>query len=165
MPEYFVYADWQFGLAVFILIFIIGLAGRCFLDYLKLLMVPRLGVILSLIVFCLTLSVSLLDFLELTPSAHAVILPIVILTMMIERFYMHSEEDSLLTALQLLGGTMVVASICFFLLQWEYVGIIAVRFPEAQLIIAAFLILTGRYSGYRLSEFWRFREFNNFYPH
>jgi hypothetical protein len=161
----FVYADWRFGIAVFVFIFTIGLIGRHFLDFMKLLMVPRLSVILTIIVLCLTISVSVLDFLKLSPSVQAVILPIVILTMMIERLYIHSEEDCPLRALQLLAGTLLVSTICFILLKWQYMGSLVVRFPEAQLLIAACLILIGRYSGYRLSELWRFSAFKDYYFH
>ncbi|MGA1824241.1 MAG: 7TM domain-containing protein [bacterium] len=159
----FVYTDWRFGVAIFVLVFIIGLASRCFLDQMKLLMIPRLSMILAIIVLCLTFSVSIVDYFELALDARSIILPIVILTMMIERFYIHSEEDSLLWALQLLAGTLLVSSICFIVLKWQYLGRLAVQFPEAQFLIAAALIVVGRYSGYRLSELWRFKNFMEFF--
>ena len=154
----FVYADLRTGILVFVLVMGIGLAGRFLLDRLKLLMVPRLSVILTIAVLCVTLSVSVLDYLGLTPSAQAVILPLVIIVMMVERFYIRSEEDGPLAALKLLLWTFVVAGFCTALLRWQALAWFVVRFPEVELLVAAALLLIGRYSGYRLTELVRFRD-------
>ena len=153
-----VYADWRMGLIVFVLVLVIGLSARALLHRMKLLMVPRLSIMLTVIVLCMAMAVLILDYLGLTPSARAVILPLVIMTMMIERFYVTSEEDGLRYALKLLAGTIVVAACCLLLLRWEELGRLALRFPESTLVIAAGLLLIGRYSGYRLTELLRFRD-------
>ncbi len=153
-----VYADWRMGLIVFVLVVAIGLSTRALLHRMRLLMVPRLSIILTVIVLCMALAVLVLDYLGLTPSARAVILPLVIMTMMIERFYVTSEEDGVTYALKLLAGTIVVAGCCLVLLRWKELGRVALRFPESTLFIAAALLLIGRYSGYRLTELLRFRD-------
>ncbi len=65
----FVYANWATGLVTFVLVLVIGLASRSLLDRLKLLLVPRLGAMLTLVVLVIVFNVSLLDFFNLTPSA------------------------------------------------------------------------------------------------
>ena len=155
----FVFADWRTGIFVFALVLSLGLVSRSFLDRLKLLMVPRLSVVLTLVVLCIIFCVSLLDYMHLTPGAQAVLLPMVILTMTIERFYLTSEEDSVPFALQLLAGTVAVAVCCYLVLRWAAAGRILFMFPEAHLFTIAVLILMGRYTGYRLTELWRFRDF------
>ena len=155
----FVFADWRTGVFVFVFVLVAGLVSRTFLDKLKLLMVPRLSTVLTLVVLCIIFCVSLLDMLRLTPGAQAVLLPMVILTMTIERFFLTSEEDGTGFALQLLAGTVVVALCCYCVLQWGAVGRFLFAFPEAHFITIAALILMGRYTGYRLSELLRFRDF------
>ena len=155
----FVFADWRTGVFVFLLVLAIGLVSRSALDKLKLLMVPRLSTVLTLVVLCIIFCVSLLDMMRLTPGAQAVLLPMVILTMTIERFYLTSEEDGTGFALQLLGGTVVVAICCYLVLRWAAVGRFLFMFPEAHLVTIAVLILMGRYTGYRLTELMRFRDF------
>jgi transglutaminase-like putative cysteine protease len=154
----FVYADWRTGLIVLAVVAAAGLVGRSFLERLRLLMVPRLSLILTLVVVALTLAVSVLDHFGLTPSARAVILPLVIVTMMVERFHVTAEESGLRRALQLLGATLLVSACCFAVLRWEALGRLAVAFPEGVLFVAAALVLVGRYSGYRVTELWRFRD-------
>jgi len=155
----FVYADWTTGLLTFGVVLAIGLCSRALLDRLKLLVVPRLSVMLTLVVLCIVLMVSVLDYFNLTPSVQAVILPMVILTMTIERFYLTSEEDSPAFALQLLGTTMLIGACCYGVLRWKAVGRLVFTFPEIHLFTIAGLVLLGRYSGYRLTELWRFRDF------
>ena len=154
----FVYADWRTGLVVFCVVMALGLSSRQLLDRLKLLMVPRLSVILTLVVLCIIFSVSVLDYYHLTPSVQAVLLPMVILTMTIERFYLTSEEDSLRFALQLMAGTVAVGFCCYLVLRWESVGAVLLAHPEVHLFTIAALVLLGRYTGYRLTELWRFRD-------
>ena len=154
----FVYADWRTGLVVFVVVTVMGLAGRSLLERLRLLMVPRLSLILTFIVLTTVVAVSALDYFGLTPSARAVLFPMVILTMMIERFHIRAEEDGLGASLRLLVTTLVVAMCCFLLLRSEELGRVALASPEGLFFVAAALVLVGRYSGYRLVELWRFRD-------
>ncbi len=154
----FIFADWQTGLFVFGIVLALGLLSRSLLDRLKLLMVPRLSLVLTLVATIIVFSISVLDCFHLTPSAQAVLLPMVILTMTIERFYLASEEDSPAFAFQLLAGTVAVGLCCYLVLRWASVGELLLRFPELHLFTIAALVLIGRYTGYRLTELWRFHD-------
>jgi hypothetical protein len=154
----FVFNDWRMGVLVLLAVIVLGFSSRAFLDRLKLLLVPRLGIILTLVVLCMVFSVSALDYFGRTPGAQTVLLPMVILTMLVERFYVTSEEDSLAFAAQLLVGTLALAFVVYKLLNWETVGRTLFIYPELHLFTVAALILVGRYTGYRLTELWRFRD-------
>ncbi len=82
----------------------------------------------------------------------------VILTMTIERFFLTTEEDGSVFALQLMAGTVFMACCCYLVLRWQRVGAILLVYPELHLATIAVLILIGRYTGYRLTELWRFRD-------
>jgi hypothetical protein len=154
----FIQADWRTGMVVFLIVIGIGITARYILNALKLLMVARLSIILTLVVLCMILCVSILDYLGLTPSASAVLLPTVILTVMIERFNIIAEEDSHREALKIFAFTLLVALACLLLLRLEIVGRTFLLFPELLLFNMAALLFIGRYAGYRLSELWRFRD-------
>jgi len=154
----FIHADWRTGTIVFVIVLCVGILARIILNKLQLLMVARLSIILTLAVLCMVLAVAVLDYLSLTPSASAVVLPIVILTMMIERFNIIAEEDGLPNALKIFATTIFVAASCFLVMKVDWFGRTALIFPEVHLLNIAILILIGRYSGYRLSEIWRFRD-------
>lgn len=154
----FIYADPQTGLAIFLIVVTAGLLGRWWLERLRLLMVPRLSIILTVAILCVVFSVSTFDFMGLTPSAQAVLLPMVILTILIERFHVTVEEDGLIFALKLSAGTLAVAVLCYMMLNWEEVGAWVLTYPEVHFFTIAAFILLGRYAGYRLTELWRFRD-------
>lgn len=157
----FCFADWRTGLMIFFVVVCLGLVARSLLDRLKLLMVPRLSVILTLVAVFIIFAVSLLDYIGVTPSGQAVLLPMVILTMTIERFYVTAEEDGLRFAVQLLIGTVAIGFFCYLILRWQMVGSLLLIYPEVHFFTVGLLILMGRYTGYRLSELWRFRDFGN----
>jgi len=154
----FIYAAWGTGIVLLIVVVMTGLVGRSLLEKLHLLMVPRLSIVLTLIILCVAFSVSLLDYLEWTHSAQAVLLPLVILTILIERFHVTAEEDGIAFALQLVVGTTIVSAFCYLLLKWDDIGRLLLVYPEAHFFTIAVFILIGRYSGYRLVELWRFRD-------
>lgn len=154
----FIYAAWGTGIVILIVVATTGLVGRTLLERLHLLMVPRLSIVLTLIILCVTFSVSLLDYLEWTNSAQAVLLPLVILTILIERFHVTAEEDGISFALQLVVGTTIVSAFCYLLLKWNDIGQLLLIYPEAHFFTIAVFILIGRYTGYRLVELWRFRD-------
>ncbi len=143
----FLYADVWTGLAVLGIALAVGLALRGLLERLRLLLVARLGVLLTAVVLCVAAAVSVLDLAGLTPSGRAVILPLVIVTMLIERFYVTAEEDGLGESLKLLAGTVAVAAACLALLRWETLSWPVLRAPEYLLFVAAALVGVGRYAG------------------
>ena len=154
----FVYADWRTGLVVFAAILLAGLAGRALIGRLRLLFVPRLGLLLTLVVVCMVVAISALDYFGLTPSARAALLPMVILTMMIERFHVIAAQDGPREALRCLAGSLCVTACCLALFLWQTLGRLALEFPESVFFVAAAFIGTGRYTGYRLTELVRFRR-------
>ncbi|MBX3425124.1 MAG: hypothetical protein KF688_05540 [Pirellulales bacterium] len=155
----FIYADWGTGILILAVVLTAGFTSRRWLERLRLLMVPRLSIVLTTIILFIMFGVSLLDYLNLTPSAQAVLLPMVILTTLTERFFVTSEEDGPAFAMKLALGTLVVASICYAILAWDAVGQWILAYPEAHFVTIAVLMYIGRYTGYRLSELVRFRDF------
>lgn len=154
----FVQADWRTGTLALVVVLGVGVLARLLLNKLKILMVPRLGIILTLVVLIMILGVSILDYFGLTPTASAALLPMVILTMMVERFNITAEEDGYREAFMVLGGTLLVAICCLLLLRVEYFSRLLLVYPEVLLFVAGALLLIGRYTGYRLTELWRFRD-------
>lgn len=154
----FIYADWITGFVVLTIVLLAGYVGRSLVDRLQLLMVPRLSVLLTGIILFVIFGVSALDYLRLTPSPQAVLLPLVILTMLIERFYVAVEEDGATYSLGLMAGTFFVATCCYLLLRWENVGKTILIYPELHFFTLAMFVIFGRYAGYRITELWRFND-------
>jgi transglutaminase-like putative cysteine protease len=156
----FVYNDFNTGLCIFAVVIATGFISRGVLDRLKLLLVPRLSIILTLVVMLMVLGVSIMNyFKELAPNpGQTVLLPMVILTNLVERFYVTSEEDSFVYAVRLMTTTLLMALVIYLLLSWRVLGNVLFDNPELHFFTVAILIVMGRYTGYRLTELVRFRD-------
>jgi peptidoglycan/LPS O-acetylase OafA/YrhL len=85
--------------------------------------------------------------------------PMIILAWTIERMSLIWEEEGKRSALMQVGGSLIVAVIAFAFMSIPQVKYWAFYFPELLLVLLALIILIGRYTGYRLSELLRFRDF------
>jgi hypothetical protein len=148
-----------YGVAIFSGVLLIGYAMRAFLDKLHLLLVPRLSVILTLVIACFTLLALVGNKLGLRELMAVGLIPFVILTMTIERFFIIIEESGVREALLTSAGSVGVAVIAYRIISWEPLQLTFFVYPELILTVAALQILVGRYTGYRLSELHRFRSF------
>jgi hypothetical protein len=147
-----------YGLGLFTGIVLVGYLVRRSIDRLRLLLVPRLSVILTLVILAFTL-------LALTGSKEGVrsfvavgLLPMVILAMTVERFFVVIEESGVGVAFRTAAGSAAVAAITYLVLEWEPLQLTFFIYPELLFAVAAAQMLIGRYTGYRLSELIRFRH-------
>lgn len=148
-----------YGLGIFLFVVLIGYIARRWLDKLRLLLVPRLSTLLTLVIFCFTVFALAGSRIGVREFIAVGLLPIVILTMTIERFFIVIEESGVGEAIKTAAGSAAVASITYFIIQWDPLQLIFFIYPELLFAVAAMQILIGRYTGYRLSELIRFRAF------
>jgi hypothetical protein len=146
-----------YGLGIFAGILLIGYIVRRGLDKLRLLLVPRMALILTLVIICFTVLALVGHKLGLREFMAVGLLPFVILTMVIERFYVLVEEAGIREGLRTAAGSAAVAVISYQIISWEPLQLTFFIYPELLAPIAAVQILLGRYTGYRLSELFRFR--------
>jgi hypothetical protein len=146
-----------YGLGVFGGILLIGYIVRRWMDRLRLLLVPRMAVILTLVIACFTFLALLGNKLGLREFMAVGLLPFVILTMVIERFFVLVEEAGVREGLKTAAGSAAVAVISYGIISWEPLQLTFFVYPELLAAVAAVQILLGRYTGYRLSELFRFR--------
>jgi hypothetical protein len=136
-----------------------GLWFRFLLARLNMLVVPRVAacvVIVTLLMMILSVvsyKLGMRDGLQIT------LFPMIILAWTIERMSLIWEEEGKRSALMQVGGSLIVAVIAFAFMSVPQVKYWAFYFPELLLVLLALIILIGRYTGYRLSELFRFRDF------
>jgi hypothetical protein len=147
------------GLIMFSVIVGAGLWFRFLLARLNMLVVPRVAacvVIVTLLMMILSVvsyKLGMRDGLQIT------LFPMIILAWTIERMSLIWEEEGKRSALMQVGGSLIVAVIAFAFMSVPQVKYWAFYFPELLLVLLALIILIGRYTGYRLSELFRFRDF------
>jgi len=145
------------GIVFLCIVIGLGLAVRFYLDRLKLLLVPRLAAIVIVVVLLIA-ALTVVSFkLGLERGLSIGLFPIVIMTMTIERMTMVWEERGPGEALQQGLGSIAVGILCYFVMNLRIVEHLFFVFPELLLVALAATLLLGRYSGYRITELYRFR--------
>jgi hypothetical protein len=85
--------------------------------------------------------------------------PMIILAWTIERMSIIWEEEGRRNALVQVGGSLLVAFFAFFCMSIGQIQYWVFHFPELLLVLLAGILMIGRYTGYRVSELIRFRNF------
>jgi hypothetical protein len=148
----------MWGIMLFVLVVTGGVIARFGLMRFKLLMVPRLGAVLTLVVLMMFgISLATQKF-EMVGGLSVALFPMVVMTMTIERMSIIWEERGVRPALRQVADSLVCAIIVYLLISHPQVEHLFFFFPELLLACLALALLAGRYSGFRLLEIARFKE-------
>jgi len=134
---------------------------RKILDHLKILVIPRLSIIVTMVVGMTLIMMVVGYHMGLQKTIYIALFPMVIITWLIERFSVIQIEDGTPAAFKAVLGTAVTAAVAYYVMQMKWLRIYLFAFPELLLVIMAGQLLLGRYTGIRVTEFWRFRELAN----
>jgi hypothetical protein len=148
----------RLGLPVFLLTVLVGWGLRHLLERFHLLLVPRVSAVLTLLVLFLLVAMVLARRLGEAPTQYLSLFPLVILTHLVERFWTVEAEDGTTASFRTLLGTVAVALVISLALSPRAVGDWLFRHPETLGVVLAAQLLLGRYTGYRLSELYRFQD-------
>jgi hypothetical protein len=146
------------GALIFIILVAIGLAIRFYLERLKLLAVPRLTAVLISVVGVMAVLSVITHGMGGNTGLSVALFPMVILAMTIERMSIVWEERGAQEAIVSGLGSIFTAGLAFVVMNIEIIEHLVFVFPELLLIALALSLLLGRYTGYRLTDLYRFRE-------
>ena len=144
------------GIILFTTIVSFGLLARFYLDQLRLLLVPRLAAILTVVILLMILISVLSQNLGLVSGLSVALFPMVILTMTIERMCVTWDERGAHEAIKSGMGSLIAAVIAFWAMSFKPLQYLMFAFPELLLVLLAIILWFGQYRGYRLLELFRF---------
>ncbi len=147
-----------FGLLCLVGIIFLGWVFRTVLDHLKILVIPRLSLIVTLVVMLVLVMVVVFYHLGQQRILFITLFPMIIMTWTIERYSVIQIEDGTRAALRTALGTAIVAIAAYYLMGIHMLRVFLFAFPELLLVIMALLLILGRYTGIRLTEIVRFKE-------
>jgi hypothetical protein len=145
------------GLIMFTVLIGAGLLVRFYMERLKLLLVPRLTSVLIVVVILMAGFSVLSHKLGIEVGLSVALFPMVIMAMTIERMSIAWEERGPGHAIRQGMGSLAIAAVAYLVMTWPPLVHFVFVFPEVLLIVLALAMLIGRYSGYRLTELFRFR--------
>lgn len=147
------------GIILLTVIFMTAWILRRISDDLKLLLIPKIALIISVVIGLLVFFlVSLEPFRNGERQSASLIFPFLVMLLAAERFVFLQMESGTKTACQAAVGTIIVAVAIYYLITAESSREFIQSFPEIIFLLIAFLLCLGRYGGLRVSELWRFRH-------
>ncbi len=141
-----------FFTGVIILISILGIP----LGKWQLLYTPKIVILLSAVtIFCLICIRVFQEYGWVDPSS-ALLFPVIILTMVADKFARKVEEDSLSKALSVYAQTILVTIFCSWILGSVFIQSLFIDYPELLITIIGIALFLGKWIGLRISEYSRF---------
>jgi hypothetical protein len=146
------------GVLLFILIVSLGLFFRFYLERLRLLLVPRLAAVVTIVVLLMTTISIISNQLGAETGLSISLFPMVIISMVIERMSVVWEERGAATSIREGFGSLMMAALAFLAMSMDILAYWVTVFPEINLIVLGIIVASGRYTGFRVTELFRFRQ-------
>ena len=143
---------WVTAIIVLMLVTIIGVAIRAAMPELNLQRTPRLAIVFTLVAMSMTIVVSGVSYFEPGVDNAVTLLPLVILTMLVDRIYTVYDERGMKTATVRLFWTVIAAIASLLVLLQEHWGTWLVSYPEMHAVTLAAIVIIGLYDGKRLKD-------------
>ncbi len=153
----FLALGWKLG--VFFLLFILftGYGTRTIMKRWRLLYIPKVAVILTVVSFTLLILMGVSAFYGITFSRETIFI-LLIMSTLSESFLALKTEEGWRSAIIGVLETIAASLICVFIVQWDVFQSLVLAYPEVILLTVIVDIILGRWTGLRLMEYIRFRE-------
>lgn len=148
----------KYGIVIFISVLLTGMIMRMVLKKFRLLYLPRVAITVSVVAFVILGVLVAGGSLKRTGLAAASIFPLLIIITIVEKFIATQIEKGGKTAFLLALETLIISLAGFYVASWQGLRELIISYPWAILLVIPFNIFLGKWSGLRLSEYWRFRE-------
>jgi hypothetical protein len=146
------------GILLFMMIVSLGLVFRFYLERLRLLLVPRLAAVVTIVVLLMTVISIVSHQIGIETGLSVSLFPMVIISMVIERMSIVWEERGAATSIREGLGSLLMASLAYAVISIDILVYWVTVFPEVNLVVLGLIVALGRYTGFRLTELVRFRQ-------
>ena len=148
---------WITAIIVLFLVTVIAVIIRAAMPDLQLQRTPRLAIVFTLVAMSMSIVVSGINYFDPDVDNTVTLLPLVILTMLVDRIYTVYDERGFHTAIVRLAWTVIAAIAALVVLLQDHWGSWLVTYPEVHAITLAIVIMIGLYNGPRLKHLTSFK--------
>lgn len=153
----FLALGWQIGSVFLLFILFTGYATRALMRRWRLLYIPKVAIILTVVSITLLLLTAASASLGVSFSRETVFI-LLIMSTLSESFLNLKTEQGWKSALVGIGETILASFLCVSIVQWGAFQSLLLAYPELILLAFVFNAMLGRWTGLRLLEYVRFRE-------
>lgn len=148
----------KYGILIFVIIILVGMLMRIALKSFRLLYLPRVAIMLTVVALSILVMLAISGSLQRTGLASVSIFPILIMITLVEKFIAVQIEKGDRAAILLASETLVISILGFYLASWEGLIRFIAIYPWTILLTVPLNIMLGKWTGLRLSEYLRFGE-------
>jgi hypothetical protein len=148
----------KYGLALFIVVILVGMVIRFLLKKLRILYLPRVAITLSIVSLSILLLLVLGGSFQRTGLAAVSIFPLLIMITLVEKFVAAQIEKGNKVAMILALETLIISLVGYYLVKWPLLISLIVAYPWVVLLTLPINFALGKWTGLRLSEYFRFKE-------
>jgi hypothetical protein len=149
----------KYGLAFFMAILIVGTLVRLLVKKFRLLYLPRMAIVLTMVALAILIVFWIGAYTQRIGLIAASVFAILIMITLVEKFLTAQIERGGKGAIILTSETLVLSIICYWVASWPWLQNLALTYPFGVILIAIITnIFLGKWTGLRLSEYFRFRE-------
>jgi len=148
----------RYGIAIFLAIIFIGMFTRFALKPFRLLYLPRVAVMLTIVALFILILLVFGGSVHRTGLASVSIFPILIMITLVEKFISVQIEKGYETAVILDLETLIISIAGFYIASWKLLIEILIAHPWLILLTLPINIFLGKWTGLRISEYIRFKD-------
>lgn len=148
----------KYGTSIFVAVIIIGTLVRMLLKKFRLLYLPRVATVISIVALSTLILLMGGGFFRRTGLASVSIFPILIMITLVEKFVAAQIEKGNRTAIILSLETLGISIVGYFIASWEGLIRFLQLYPWLVFVTILINIVLGKWTGLRISEYIRFKE-------
>jgi len=148
----------KYGTFIFVAVILIGTVTRIILRQFRLLYLPRVAIVISVVALCTLLILIFGGMFRRTGLASVSIFPILIMIALVEKFIATQIEKGNKTAVILSIETLLISIVGYSLASWGKLIELLQLYPWVVLVVITVNIFLGKWTGLRILEYWRFKE-------
>jgi len=148
----------KYGITIFITVIFVGTITRFLLKQVRLLYLPRVAIMITVVGFSILALLIIGGIYDRTGLASVSIFPILIMITLVEKFVAVQIEKGGRAAVILALETLAISVIGYYIASWGILIGFVLRFPWISLLTIPINIFLGKWTGLRISEYFRFRQ-------
>lgn len=149
----------KYGLVFFMVILLVGTLMRLLVKKFRLLYLPRMAIVLSMVALAILILFLIGAYTEQKGLILAPVFAILIMITLVEKFVVAQIEQGARGAIILTTETLILSIVCYWIVSWSWLQNLALLYPVWIILISIIVnIFLGKWTGLRLSEYFRFRE-------
>ncbi len=148
----------RYGTAIFATVIAVGTLTRIFLKQFRLLYLPRVAIVISIVSLSTLLMLILGGMYQRTGLASVSIFPILIMITLVEKFVTVQIEKGGKAAVYLSLETLFISIVGYSIASWSLLIIYLQQYPWLVFVAILVNIFLGKWTGLRLSEVIRFKK-------